>query len=75
VLVLREGGFELEGRLVSERRVQALFVVDLRDEAVEAATSVVEIDKKALPSTSSALSVFMKLSALALSKGYRACSC
>ena len=39
---MREGGFELKGRLVSERRVQAL-LVDLRDEAVDAATGVIEI--------------------------------
>jgi hypothetical protein len=35
---LRERGFELKGRLVAERRMEALLVVDLRDEAVDAVT-------------------------------------
>ena len=66
--VLCERGFELKGRLVSERRVQALLIVDLCNEAIDPAAGVAE-STKALPLTSSALSVFMKLSALALSKG------
>jgi hypothetical protein len=48
--------------------VQALLVVDLRDEAVDAATGVIEI-REGLAVDLLGLSVFMKLSALALSKG------
>src|SRR5205807_398278 len=44
-IVLRECGFELKGRLVAERRMEALLVVDLRDEAVDAATGVVEVEE------------------------------
>src|SRR5438105_12323573 len=44
-LVLRERGFELKGRLVSERRVQPVLVVDLCDEAIDAAAGVTEIDE------------------------------
>jgi hypothetical protein len=35
-----EGGFELKPRSVSERRVQLVLVVDIRDEAVDAATGI-----------------------------------
>jgi len=39
---LRERGFELKGRLVSERRVQPVLVVDLGDEAIDAVAGVAE---------------------------------
>ena len=42
LLVLREGGLELKGRSISERRVQALLVVDVGDKAVDPAPGVVE---------------------------------
>ncbi|HEV2160017.1 MAG TPA: hypothetical protein VGR99_37070 [Bradyrhizobium sp.] len=48
--------------------MQALFTVNLRDEAVDVARASTR-SAKALPLICSALSVFMKLSALALSKG------
>ncbi len=41
-LVLRECGFELKRRLVAQRRVEALFGVDVRNEAIDTATSVSE---------------------------------
>ncbi len=48
--------------------MQAFLVVDVRDEAIDPTASVL-MSENALPLTSSALSVFMKLSALALSNG------
>ena len=41
--VLRERGFELKGRLVAERGVQAFLVVDLFDEGYDAAAGVAEV--------------------------------
>ena len=41
--VLRERVFELKGRLISERRVQTLCVVDFRDEVVDAAAGIVDV--------------------------------
>lgn len=41
--VSRERGFEFKWRLVSERRVQALIVVDVNNEAIDVATSISEV--------------------------------
>ena len=59
-------GLERDGRLIVERRVQALAVVDLVDEGAEMARRVAVI---AVPGAVDlfVLSVRMKLSALALS--------
>jgi hypothetical protein len=45
---LRERGFELKGRLVSERRVSPVFVVDISDEAIDAATGVADVGEGAI---------------------------
>ncbi len=42
---MRERGFELKGRLVSERRVQPVLVVDLCDEVIDAAAGVADVDE------------------------------
>jgi hypothetical protein len=42
-----ERGFELKGRLVSERRVQPILVVDVCDEAIDAATGVADVGEGA----------------------------
>jgi hypothetical protein len=65
---LRERGFELKRRLVSERRVQPLFVVDFSDEPIDLATSIADVGK-CLAVDLFSLERLMKLSALALSKG------
>jgi hypothetical protein len=43
--VLRERGFELKGRLVSERRVQPVLIVDLCDEVIDAAAGIADVDE------------------------------
>jgi hypothetical protein len=42
-LFCAKGGFELKGRSVSERRVQAVAVVDICDEAIDPAAGVTEV--------------------------------
>lgn len=42
-LAFRERGFELKGRLVSERRVQPFLVVDLCEKVIDSTTGVTEV--------------------------------
>ena len=60
------GGLELGRAEIPKRRVQALPIVDVLDERTDLAARVGDITI-GTASTSSRLSVFMKLSALALS--------
>ena len=59
--------FELDRAEGRERRMQPLAIVDLLDEAPDIELRASSASRYSRPSISSCLSVFMKLSALALS--------
>jgi hypothetical protein len=60
----RQIGFEVDRRLIGKCRIQTMAIVDLFEECPIADRAW---SREARPSTSSCLSIFMKLSALALS--------